>query len=122
MRELYFENHHIDCIGKGENKYTLYVADKSDPQLTVLGYMQYTALDAGYNELYVDYVEVKEELRGQGIGKALYRQLYELNQSYQFARASFYSESGRHIRMWFEEEVLNKNQKNGRCEISRYDV
>lgn len=110
MGELYFENHHNDCIGRAENKYTLYIADKDDPALSVLGYIQYTTLDGDDNELHVDYVEVKEEIRGQGIGKALYRQLYELNSNYAFVRAGFYSDNGRHIREWFETEVLSNNQ------------
>lgn len=113
MRELYFENHHIDCLGSGENKYTLYVADKADSELKVLGSIQYTTLDGSYNELHVDYVEVKEEMRGQGIGKALYRQLYELNKEYKFVRAGYYSKDGSHIRMWFEENVLNNREKEG---------
>lgn len=102
-RELHFENHHIDCIGQGEHKYTLYVAFKDDPALHVIGYIQYTVLD---DELYVDYVEVKEEERRKGIGKALYRKLYELNKDYTFKQAGLYTEQGKHIRSWFDKEVL----------------
>lgn len=110
MIQLYFENHHIDCIGRCENKYTLYVADKKDPELKVIGYIQYTILDDN-NELYIDYVEVIEEFRGKSVGKALYLKLFELNKDMTFMRSGYYSESGRIIRKWFEEEVLNKNAK-----------
>lgn len=116
MIQLYFENHHIDCIGRCENKYTLYVADKNDPELKVIGYIQYTILEDintfdNNNELYIDYVEVIEEFRGKGVGKALYLKLFELNNDMTFMRAGYYSESGRSIRKWFEEEVLNKYAK-----------
>lgn len=102
-RELHMENHHIDCIGRGEHKYTLYVAFKDDPVLHVIGYIKYTVL---YNELHVDYVEVKEEERGKGIGKALYRKLYELNKECTFKQAGLYTEQGKHIRNWFDKEIL----------------
>jgi ribosomal protein S18 acetylase RimI-like enzyme len=99
---LYFENHHTGMIGP-EHKYTLYVAFADDPQRRVIGYLSYTVWN---DELYVDYVEVKEEHRGKGIGKALYKKLYELNQECKFKRAGFYTESGSHIREWFEKEIL----------------
>ncbi|WP_209124424.1 GNAT family N-acetyltransferase [Alkalihalobacillus sp. BA299] len=102
MKPLYFENQHKDCIGQ-EHKYTLYVAFRDDPELRVIGYIQYTTL---HDELFVDYVEVKEELRRQGIGKALYRKLYELNKDCSFKESGYYTEPGSKIRKWFNEEVL----------------
>ena len=102
MRELYFENHHTGMIGP-EHKYTLYVAYAADEEKNVIGHLSYTVLE---NSLYIDYVEVKGELRGQGIGKALYTKLYELNKEYKFERAGYYTENGSNIRMWFEKEIL----------------
>jgi GNAT superfamily N-acetyltransferase len=102
MKPLYFENRHEDCIGQ-EHKHTLYVAFKDDPKLRVIGLIQYTTL---HNELFVDYVEVKEELRSQGFGKALYRKLYELNKDFTFQKSGYCTEQGSGIRKWFNEEVL----------------
>lgn len=102
MENLYFENHHTGMIGP-EHKYTLYVAFNDDKEKKVIGYLSYTVLD---DELYVDYVEVKEELRGKGIAKALYSKLYELNQGLTYKRAGYYTEGGSHIRQWFEKEIL----------------
>ena len=102
MKPLYFENQHRDCIGH-EHKFTLYVAFKDDPELRVIGYIQYTTLD---NELYVDYVEVKEELRRKGIGKELYRKLYELNKDCIFQTSGYYTKAGSEIRKWFNNEML----------------
>lgn len=100
--ELYFENHHVDVVGRDEHKYTLYVAFANDKEKRVIGYLNYTIFE---NELYVDYIEVKETLRGKGIGKALYKKLYELNRC-EYKRAGYYTENGSHIREWFEREVL----------------
>lgn len=100
----YFENHHTGMIGP-EHKYTLYVAHANDTEKRVIGYIDYTVWE---NELYVDHVEVKEELRGQGIGKELYKKLFELNPEYEYKRAGYYTEQGSKIRDWFEKEILNK--------------
>lgn len=104
MENLYFESQHIDYIGRGENKFTLFVAYKSDPKLRIIGYIDYSLLNT--DELYVDFVEVLNEERGKGIAKSLYRKLYELNKQYSFERAGYYSHEGSHIRKWFEENIL----------------
>ncbi|MEX3623775.1 GNAT family N-acetyltransferase [Viridibacillus arvi] len=107
MRELYFEDQHIDYIGKGENKFTLFVAFKDDPKLRVIGYLDYSTID---KELYIDMVEVNEEHRDQGVGKALYRKLHELNADMHYMKSGYYTNAGSHIRKWFEEEILkNRN-------------
>ncbi|WP_169793831.1 GNAT family N-acetyltransferase [Sutcliffiella cohnii] len=108
MKPLYFENHHIDCIGQ-EHKYTLYVSYMEDTDKRVIGYIQYTTLQ---NDLYVDYVEVKEELRRNGIGKSLYKKLYELNSDCSFQESGYYTELGSCIRKWFNKEVLSVKTTN----------
>jgi ribosomal protein S18 acetylase RimI-like enzyme len=103
MEHLYFENRHIDYVGKGEHKFTLFVAYKDDPKLRVIGYVDYATVD---DELYVEMIEVAEEERGKGIGKALYQKLYELNPNMKFVDAGYYTEAGRRLRDWFNQEVL----------------
>ena len=102
MKSLYFENHHTGMVGP-EHKYTLYAAFEDDKEKKVIGYISYTVWE---NRVYVDFVEVQEALRGRGIGKELYKKLFELNKEYVFERAGYYTESGSHIRVWFEKEVL----------------
>lgn len=109
MKELYFENRNLDYIGRGENKFALYVAYKDDPQLHVIGYIDYATVD---NDLYVEMVEVTEEERGKGIGKALYRKLYELNQDMNFVEFGYHTEAGRQLRDWFNKEVLKNEVVN----------
>lgn len=106
MKELYFENTHIDYIGNGENKFRIYVAFKDDPQLKVIGYLDYSTVD---NDLYVDMIEVVDKYRGQGIGKELYRRLFDINSDMNFMKAGYYTEAGSHIRKWFESEILNNH-------------
>lgn len=105
MDTFYFENRHIDYIGNEEHKFTLFVAYKSDPKLRVVGYIDYTLLG---NELHIDYIEVSEDERKKGIGKALYRRLYQLNNNYDFLRSSYYTDEGLKLRYWFEKAVLGK--------------
>lgn len=108
MNELYFENHHVDYIGRNEHKYTLYVAFASDEKKHVIGYIQYSMVG---NELHVDHVEVKEELRGRGIGKELYKKLYEYNPDAKYREAGYYTPAGAGIRKWFNDNILT--QKKG---------
>jgi len=104
VETLYFENHHVDMIGS-EHKYTLYVAFENDKEKKVIGYVSYTVLD---DELFVDHVEVKEELRGQGIAKELYKKLYNFNKDCSFQRAGYYTEEGKKLRLWFEKNILSQ--------------
>lgn len=106
MKELYFENRHLDYIGNGENKFALYVAYKDDPKLHVIGYIDYATVD---NDLYVEMVEVAEEERGKGIAKALYKKLYELNREMNFVDYGYHTEAGRKLRDWFNDEILAKD-------------
>ena len=71
--ELVFENTHTDAY-QGQNNYMLLARDKKT--MNPLGGIEYSEFQ---DEIYINYMEVKEEYKRMGIATALHKELQQIN-------------------------------------------
>ncbi len=71
--ELVFENNHIDHYSE-QNNYMLLAKDKNT--MNPLGGIGYSEFQ---DEIYINYIEVKEEYKRMGIATALHKELQKIN-------------------------------------------